>query len=242
MAARRFMDIWIGAGSRERTMTYSLGKMWSFCEVGQETILMDTARDRYLALPPAIKLSFRKLRLGHPLEVMDQEPLQYLVKEGVIVPGNTGHPITPCALNSSPLYHFVPDDNSKCSTLDLIRASAHLVLARYGISRFGFSEILATIVGDRAELRRMSLEQSAERARQIAAAFYKLNAFVTHHDQCLLRSVAMIRALTSVGVSAEMVFGVAARPFRAHCWVQYEAYILNDTLEGIQNYTPILVI
>jgi len=32
------------------------------------------------------------------------------------------------------------------------------------------------------------------------------------------------------------------RPFQAHCWVQFEDHVLNDHLDNVRNFTPILIV
>ena len=36
-----------------------------------------------------------------------------------------------------------------------------------------------------------------------------------------------------------MIVGVRLHPFSAHCWLQVDDIVLNDTLEGIAPYTVI---
>jgi hypothetical protein len=38
------------------------------------------------------------------------------------------------------------------------------------------------------------------------------------------------------------VFGVREAPFTAHCWVQDGAVVLNDHLENVDLYTPIMTV
>jgi hypothetical protein len=38
------------------------------------------------------------------------------------------------------------------------------------------------------------------------------------------------------------VFGVQTRPFAAHCWLQHENIVLNDTVEHVTRYTPIMTV
>ena len=38
---------------------------------------------------------------------------------------------------------------------------------------------------------------------------------------------------------ANLVFGVTGDPFSAHCWVQVDELVLNDTLGNANAYTPI---
>jgi hypothetical protein len=41
---------------------------------------------------------------------------------------------------------------------------------------------------------------------------------------------------------ANVVLGVKQGPFGAHCWVQHGSEILNDSVEEVLRYRPILVI
>jgi hypothetical protein len=38
------------------------------------------------------------------------------------------------------------------------------------------------------------------------------------------------------------VFGVQSRPFAAHCWLQLGGVVLNDTVDHVKRYTPIMVV
>ena len=39
-----------------------------------------------------------------------------------------------------------------------------------------------------------------------------------------------------------LVFAVMTRPFAAHCWVQLDETVLNDRLDHVRKFTPILVV
>ena len=60
-------------------------------------------------------------------------------------------------------------------------------------------------------------------------------------DACLFNSLALLDFLALHGLYPKLVFGVAMRPFQAHCWVQHEDTVLGDTLERISQFTPIMV-
>ena len=58
--------------------------------------------------------------------------------------------------------------------------------------------------------------------------------------KCLLDSLTMSIFLSSRGVRSSVVFGVRTQPFAAHCWVQLEDTVLNDELDHVLTYQPIL--
>jgi hypothetical protein len=77
---------------------------------------------------------------------------------------------------------------------------------------------------------------------EVVAAHERSTLFLKRHDRCLMRSIAMSRHLLSKGIAPTLIFAVMVRPFEAHCWVQYGDHVLNDHIENVRNFTPILVI
>lgn len=220
-------------------MEYSLGKNWSFCVVGPTTILMDVENNAYLALPPLLVSSFERLQKAGRADVPDPRPLALLIESGIVEVGSSGRSISPCTLSYPPTREFGGDRLTSRNVSDVIHATINLMQMRRALTRRKFSSILHDL---RTPLDR-SLNQPVTceiRAREIASAFLWLNAFMTRHDQCLLRSLAMMNCLRASSIGGTLVFGIATRPFSAHCWIQYRDVVLNDTLEAVRNYTPIL--
>lgn len=77
---------------------------------------------------------------------------------------------------------------------------------------------------------------------QCAAAFRASDAIVARTDRCLLKAIAMSLYLRRSGFRAQMVFGVTLDPFRAHCWLQDDTLLLNESYDIARNFTPILVV
>jgi hypothetical protein len=53
--------------------------------------------------------------------------------------------------------------------------------------------------------------------------------------------MAAFRAAIRRGIEVNLVVGVAI-PFAAHCWVQHADMVLNDSVDIVSRYEPILVI
>lgn len=60
--------------------------------------------------------------------------------------------------------------------------------------------------------------------------------------KCLLRSFLLMRHLHRQGQDAAWVFGVTTWPFDAHCWLQVDDVVLDDELDRVARYTPIMVL
>ena len=81
-----------------------------------------------------------------------------------------------------------------------------------------------------------------ERMRVLVSAFDRLRWLYPRSYLCLFDSLALIHFLASFRVFPEWVFGVTADPFEAHCWVQVGNMVLNDTVERVSAFTPIMYI
>lgn len=83
----------------------------------------------------------------------------------------------------------------------------------------------------------------ADRAAVEAAArrFWRLAPWLPVEGVCLTRSAMLAAFLRRGGLRADWVFGVRLWPFAAHCWVQQDDVCLNDDVERLVAFTPILV-
>jgi hypothetical protein len=71
--------------------------------------------------------------------------------------------------------------------------------------------------------------------------FHRWIPFAPLSGKCLLRAFVLKTYLARRGFGVDWVFGVATWPFSAHCWLQVDGLVLDDTLERVGGYTPILV-
>lgn len=83
--------------------------------------------------------------------------------------------------------------------------------------------------------------QSKQAQRDIRA-FQHARLLRTAADRCLPRSIALALCLARHGCRVHVVLGVKLAPFAAHCWAQNRGEVLNDELEEVRRYTPILVL
>ncbi|MET0307850.1 MAG: lasso peptide biosynthesis B2 protein [Sphingomonas sp.] len=59
---------------------------------------------------------------------------------------------------------------------------------------------------------------------------------------CLPSSLFLLHLLHRHGLQARWVFGVRTYPFEAHCWVEHGEVVLNDSLEHVRWFTPIVAV
>lgn len=101
---------------------------------------------------------------------------------------------------------------------------------------------LARLVGSVRAGRHLSppSPDASEAALRRAAGFARLLIWWPWQGECLFRSYALLAFMRLGGHQAAWVFGVRTRPFLAHCWVQVGDVVLNDELERLKAFQPIL--
>jgi hypothetical protein len=76
-------------------------------------------------------------------------------------------------------------------------------------------------------------------ARQVAT-FNAVRPLVPRTYQCLFDSLALLEFLALHRLFPVWTFGVMSDPFQAHCWLESGDSVLNDTVERISLYIPIM--
>jgi Transglutaminase-like superfamily len=84
------------------------------------------------------------------------------------------------------------------------------------------------------ETQDLELEKQVRKFNRIRPWFY------TAKGNCLRDALILATYLKHNGSPTSFTIGVRLHPFEAHAWVQAGPIVLNDTLESIQAYTPIL--
>ncbi len=75
---------------------------------------------------------------------------------------------------------------------------------------------------------------------RLVAIFNVWRAYYIHPYLCLFDSLCLLEFLARHAFFPRWVFGVNAEPFQAHCWLQEGSMVLNDTVERVSAYTPIM--
>lgn len=75
-----------------------------------------------------------------------------------------------------------------------------------------------------------------------SAVFSRMRPWSPIGGACLMRSHLQLKYLHHLGLDADWVIGVRTWPFMAHCWLQAGEVALDDDVERLVPYTPILVV
>jgi hypothetical protein len=106
---------------------------------------------------------------------------------------------------------------------------------------------LASLVGLLSQrqhlIRRVQRTATLADAKKMLVAFLRLRIwFYTADRRCLFDSLVLALFLSRKKIPCTFVIGVSTKPFLAHAWVQIGEFVLNDTAEHVQTFTPILAV
>lgn len=146
----------------------------------------------------------------------------------------------PCPPLAMPNNNLGTDPKFSANAIWLTRAATTYAASVVRLKNAGLAASLDHLANQRCG---PSTRSTAETMyRRIAAAFETLSPICGRADTCLPRSIAFKLLAQAKGLAPMLVFGVKRDPFAAHCWVQDGGIVLNDTVEHVRIYTPILIV
>lgn len=77
-------------------------------------------------------------------------------------------------------------------------------------------------------------------AARLCSVYSRLRVIATGPRQCLFDSLALKLFLAKYGVYPDWIFGVRLNPFAAHCWLQHGNTLVNESLDSVRQFTPIM--
>lgn len=223
-------------------MAFALRDGVSFCVASGRVIFLDVVADRYFCLRMEAERVFLSLVDEKP-GTADAAELKRLVSKGLLIEANGASGLEPCKPVEPAGASFLEEPVIPASFWQIAAAFLELASANALLRRRGLSGAIAAVVAAK-QRNRPSTDATAVAAvaATIATAFAQTGFIATTHDKCLPRSLAVMRRLARRGVRGTLVMGVKLAPFRAHCWVQYDSTLINDRIDNVHDFTPILVV
>lgn len=227
-----------------------------FCAVGHNVVFLDLATHKYLGLdcnstPPVVESlaaaetsTQRALTIDALGECEAATALNALLEKGILseVPDHNG--ITHRA-NCRPARSMVSSPPVTRETLPVVavaRFIASFIFVRLHLRFFGLKSFVRRFrsihdVGV-VDVTPYQLDEAA----RIVRAFCRIRSWIyTAHDQCLMDSLVLTEFMQRYGFPADFVIAVHPMPFSAHAWVQLGDCVLDETVETVRRYSPILV-
>lgn len=222
-------------------MFYALRDDVSFCVVEGKSIFLDIDRDRYFGLGPDAELAFQRLIANVPLFASDRLELEKLRSKGILAGHGNDLP-PPQPMRARKLAASIWENAEPGMTL---RSAPSLTISLLQTELWLRKRPLKDAIEVVTRLRNRVIvrpDECDDGLTECVRAFASSAFLFSTHNQCLWRSIALASFLARMGLTAELVFGVRLRPFAAHCWVQRQDQLLNDSLDRVANFTPIRVI
>jgi len=213
----------------------------SFCEVSDRLLFLDLYADRYFLIAEDAERSLREVIGGCSFGSEQRQALGGLLRAGILLETSDDR-VPQCFESPSAPTTSLLDGSARPARLrECVKALSMLSVARVQLRFAALHVILGRLEASKAS-QPDSASYSSQRLQEVADAFEWTSRMIRSHDQCLARSLAATRRLTVLGVPAELVIGVRLRPFAAHSWTQVKHFLVNDHIDTVRTYTPILAI
>jgi hypothetical protein len=220
-------------------MKFELAAGVSFCACAGRFVFLDRNSGRYFALGEDANSGFARWIAGEPLDSQTEAMLAAMARQGLLNPSEAGQLPEPC--RSPPVAsRSVVGDHGRVSPGAVAWAMMRIAASRLALRRQPLAQVLERLASRKSKLGLG--EPTEEDLIEVAGAFTRGRLLASPLDQCLPGSIAVVHALLDRTCRSDLVIGVQLRPFAAHCWVQSGNVVINETLDQVRNFTPVLVL
>jgi hypothetical protein len=234
-------------------MAYFLRSGVYTCVADRHCVFLDLARDRYFSvkrehlqlLMPQIVGSFRR-PANEPLSVEMQALATSLVAKGLLTLDRTeaSGPNEGPRSGARPPSSSLMDDSASGTRVRARLSALFVAAATRAYVSLATRPLRSTV--ERVKRRRRRHQTRAApfdfaRAASVVRQFDVLRPWFPRNYLCLFDSLALLELLALYGLYPTWVFGVHPEPFEAHCWLQQNDVVLNDSMAHVETFVPIMV-
>lgn len=216
-------------------MYWRLSDTVTFCVASDRILFLDVQRDRYFALPPIHEEAFLAW-LGPSGRVLPG-PCRDLLRDcGLLDSDRSGEPVaTPCQVVAPTTVDAEPLPPQPIRPAAMVGVGRAVLSAWHDVRSRPLGAILAR------RLSKNAFSEPAGTAREPKVAeFRTIRPLIPVPRVCLHDCLALLDWLGPERRQAQLVFGVSAYPFAAHCWVQVDGAVLDDHPDSPSRFQPIL--
>jgi hypothetical protein len=228
---------------------YFLSSQAFMCATGYHWVLLDLESDKYLAIhrrdfepltqwlhgSAAIRTlagecSCATFELAG--ELVRRKLLTTLPQDGKVITGPTIAPSTKALPQAAFGDRIAPHLKHLPSFLVACAKADHWLRRK----------TIAQIVRGVKQRKELSHSHGVGAAEDLVRAFNVLRPIYPRDYLCLFDSLALIEFMAAHRFFPTWVFGVTSDPFMAHCWVQEGDIVLNDTVEHVAAFAPLMAV
>ena len=236
---------------------YRLAQHAFVCVTKDYPVILDLENDRYIAVAPQDSVDLQGFIEGWPAAggqstapaigrtATEPPVIQHLLEQGLISPDPTGKPATPPQIEApeAALIDGYEEVHARLRVRDIARVAAAAGQTIASLRALGLSKVIRGIRKNRMSASHRYKATLVADDRALVAMYSQIRPFIfTSRKACMIDSIVMSQFLSGFGSLPHCVFGVRSSPFAAHCWVQRDGLVYNDTAENVRKFTPILVI
>ena len=223
-------------------MAYVLGPHLHFSDAGGHIVFLNVATGRYFSIPPSWNSSFRAALEDEKPSGQGDIAHQKLLDAGILRAGGQCRTSRQPQLFITPLKSWNAEAKVRTSALLALHVLWRQHRVAVALRRSRFQDLISELA-EEGPNSRLLIEADVEHGiHRLRSAFAVADFAISTADKCLIRSIAFLQLLRSTGVDAVLVIGVTAAPFAAHAWVQRGDCVLNDSLDRVRTFSPILVV
>ena len=249
---RRSSDAPDSVGGKER---FFLSKDAHVCRLRRHWVILDVRADQYYCIPAQEFDSLGSLVHGWK-SVMPEIPavrersgddtrgiLNQFVLKGVLTESaRSGKALAPSGLGLPTAALGTAESESMRGSWALLFVTFLIacITADRRLRKHPFALIVKAVKDRRAGQSCPPSVIDQSKLRNLVAAFNGFRLWYPRPYLCLFDSLALLEFLAWYRIYPCWIFGVAADPFLAHCWLQDGPTVINDVLSRVSAYSPLM--
>ncbi len=201
-------------------------------------IVLDVQRDRYWQVSGRVAAALD--RIANAEDAMPADDVACLDALGLVEAYDGAAPTDGRISLPEPAASATEgtDSSGRFRAVEALEVARLTVAARRRVRRYPLHRLLGDVERRRAGRRQID----ASDAGRLARRFHRYRGLVPLAALCLPDTLAFLDFAAHRGCFPNMVFGVEAWPFAAHCWAQHGDIVLNDALDHARAFAPILIL
>jgi hypothetical protein len=225
------------------------------CIAEDHAVFLDLKHDKYTAIAPEEAFVLQDLVRGWPksregggvsqeVETHAERLARTLVGEGLLTENpRVGKPATPVSLDTPTATFWWNGPWPQLERHHLVSFLKAWLTVTVQLRCFPLRRIVQRVHRRKARILQSPTPFDAAYAHRLTTIYLILQpTFFSGSNQCLRNSLTLLEFLARYGLYPTWAFGVRMNPWGAHSWVQEGPIVLNDTIESVRGYTPILTI
>lgn len=220
-----------------------LSKHTFFCFADEHYVFLDLHNDEYMCLGREQTKAFKSLLEGHRPTDDSATVVQALLDKKLFVAdeseGKHPRPLsTPAPETSLITNHDSP--RPAIGPAHVYKFFAASATASWNLRWQSIEHTVRQVERRKQQRKGAVLPVDSATITDLFRVFQTLRPYYPRPYLCLFDSLALLHFLARFDVFPQWIYGVKLEPWGAHCWVQSGDQVVNDIVDNVNGYTPIM--